>query len=465
MTQYTVWLVTPSYNLLALAFSLIALGGLLAGLYPPALERSPTALWPPNGGFTILGAAGVALTDVKGTAGMGVGALCLIAMVVMLGPRSALSAGASVGVGMAFGLILSGIVVGSPITSARTISRYSEMTAIGDIYPVTAVWELRFLAEVVIPWVALVALASLAIKLAWRLIRRVEGREIAMAVCSIGTAILLWGDRAQGGKAAFADRAGWWWLQSAGWTLLFLTSLAPRRTRVLALGPLIALGGLGTAIGSNNGLIRQCALTAAVFALGVASQAVIVASSTGWRPLTLLPAAVFMLTAGYASLRQVPEALADPYRLGVPVAANSTPVHLGDFGTVEVTPQLAVYVRGMQAIAPLVPSEARDCLVDLSGGTPLSAIALNSRSATNAWVMGGYPRSDAALAYLLTFATCIEGRVLLIEAPDGERSIERPPILENRPSRVLGSVRLDAYLTEVQVVSVLEPVRGSPRSP
>lgn len=460
LTHYTLWLVTPGYNLLALTFAMTAFGGTLAGLRTTTSGHGPAPLWPPNGGFLVLGFSAIMLAEVRATAGVGVGVVALTMLIVVGGSRSALSSASSVALGLAAGLIVTMIVVGSPITTLTAVSRYSHMTAIGRMYRPADVWEARFLRASVVPWLVRLMIVALVIAVVWRGITSLRVRTAVMTVSTITTAAVLWGDHARGGSGALASGAGWWWLRMTGWALLFLTALAPRASRTLAIGPLILLGALGTTIGSNNGVVHQTALTAGLFALAIVSQAVIVAFSCRWESARILPAVVFMLIAGLVSFGQLSASLADPYRLAGPISANDTDVSLGSLGTVQVTEAMARYLAELHMISPLVPDDARDCLVDLSGGTPLTAIALGSRSATNPWVLGGYPGSAAALDYLLTFAPCITGRVLVVDAPNGDRRIPLPDALRGRTSRVLGEARFQGYLQELQVVSVFASLDG-----
>jgi hypothetical protein len=458
LTYYALWIVTPSYNLLALAVALVAFGGLLSGLPVAKLRGRPVPWWRPVGGFVFMGAASVVLADVKGTSAIGVGLLCIIILAGVLGWRNVVGAAWSIAVGMIAGLMIDLIVVGSPVSSVTKIGRLIHSSSFDGTHSSTAIFDTEFLIQTVCPWLVWFALATAAILVAWRWIRPWYFRSGIMAVSACVAAYILWDDHARGGLVTLRSD-GWWWVRASSWTLLFLTAMAPRRTRLLIIGPLVALGGVAVAFGSNNGFVHQTALTAGLLALGVVAQATIVAFSVDGEAWRAIPALVFFITTSWASFGAVAAATSHPYRLEGPIEASTQPISIGEFGTVSVTPHLAEYIAGLRALAPLVPPDARDCLVDVSGGTPLSAIALGARNATMPWIAGGYSGSDRALAYMLTFAPCITGRVLLVDAPGGARRINLPAVLQGRASQILGSVHYFGYLDEVQVVSILEPAK------
>lgn len=456
LTHYALWIVTPNYNLLALAMALVVFGGLLSALPGAILRPQPVPWWPPIGGFVLAGAASVILADVKATSGVGVVLLCATILFCVVGPRRALGAAWSIAGGMIIGVLGDFVVVGSPITSVTKIRRVIHSASLDGAHSSSAVLDREFLTHTVLGWLGWFSAATFAIVVAWRWIRTPSFRAGIMAMSALAMAFVLWDEHARGGSSAL-EFNGWWLLRTSAWTLLFLTALAPSRTRVLCVGPLVALGAVVVAFGSNNGFIHQTALTAGLLAMAVVAQATIVAFSGNGALWRALPALVFFVSASWASFGAVAGATSDPYRLDSPIEANTQSILLGDFGPVDVTPHMAEYITGLQALAPLVPADARDCLVDLSGGTPVSAIALGARSATMEWLAGGYPGSDRALAYMLTFAPCIKGRVLLIDAPDGARRITLPTVLQGRDYRLLGTVHFDGYLDEVQIVAILGP--------
>lgn len=456
LTYYALWIVTPSYNLLVLAFALLVFGGLLSALPVAMLHNAPVPWWRPIGGFVLVGCALVGLADVKVTAGAGVATLCAVILVCVLGFRDALGATWSIAVGLLAGITIDLVVVGSPTTTAVELARYARMTSISKAYSASKVWETTFLVETALGWLVWFSAATVVIAVAWRWLGSPRVRSVIMAMSACAVGFMLWSERVRGGTAAVASN-GWWWVRMTAWTLLFITALAPRPSRALAIGPIIAVGGIASALGSNNGFIRQTVFTSGLFALAVVTQAMIVVYSADTAQLRALPALVFVVVAAWASFGEVSAALHAPYRLAAPIGANTEPISITHLGSVRVTPPMAAYIADLQALGSLVPLDARNCLVDLSGGTPVSAMALGARSAAVPWPFGGIATSTATLSYLLSFSTCIEGRVLLIESPDGGNRIDLPAVLRGRKSRVVGEVHFHGYVDELQIVSILEP--------
>lgn len=133
---------------------------------------------------------------------------------------------------------------------------------------------------------------------------------------------------------------------------------------------------------------------------------------------------------------------------------SDQPVYLGDLGTLSMPAGTSSYVSQLQSLAGRLSDDQRRCLVNLTGGTPIAALALDARPAGFPWLLGGYPGSAEAASYWLAGDECVDGRFALLEAPGGERSIQRPTSFAGREFRVVGEVRFDGYLVETQVLSV-----------
>lgn len=456
VTYYAIWLVTPSYNLLVLAFGLLAFGGAIAGI-AEVCAAEPGKWWRPVRGLVGLGVAGVLLTDVKITSGAATAVIVLLCLAGALNLSRLRASVWSLGLGVVIGAFVTVLVHGSLSTTITKFQRASQSVRLTDSHRPEVVWELIFLEGVVVPWLVKFAGAAIALAVAWHWIRTPAWRLAIVTCASVVVAVDMFADRPHGGAQLIDGLGGWWWLRAAAWTLLFTTALAQNRSRSLALGPLIALGGVALAFGSNHGLIRHTVLTSAVYALAVALQIILVVFRPSTRLALLTPPALMGSVLFATSLLQVPEATAMPYRLDGSVESGTTVVEIGDFGNLHVSEKLAKYIVGLQAISPYIPDAARACLVDLAGGTPLSAIVLRARSATVPWVPGGYPGSAASMEYLLQFAPCVDGEVLVIQAPGGTREIALPAVLEGRRSTELGRIAYDGNIKEIQIISVFAP--------
>ena len=298
----------------------------------------------------MLGAATVLLVDVKPTAGLAVATLCFITFVAVRGPRAIVISILPVSLGVAIGLAIHVLVVGSPITSVREGARFAEMVQVAGYYPAEQLWQTAFLRTSVVRWLGALAATSIAIAIAWRWIRSLTARVVLMAGATVTMIVVHWGDHPIGGEGYLGRGVGWWWLRVTGWTLVFVTALAPERRRTLAIGPLVALGALAFGIGSDNGLVRTSALAAALFAAGVLFQSVLVTSGERQEFVRALPAAVYLVCISFLSLSHVAEAMDDPYRLQTQVDDHRVPVALAGLGVVEVSPELRDYVVSMQTI-------------------------------------------------------------------------------------------------------------------
>lgn len=64
----------------------------------------------------------------------------------------------------------------------------------------------------------------------------------------------------------------------------------------------------------------------------------------------LLPIALFFVVGTLASNKALNDALLSPYRLNGDLRAETVPVNLGAFGTIDVHPETARYIRELQTI-------------------------------------------------------------------------------------------------------------------
>lgn len=455
-THYAAWIVTPGYNLLTFSLGMVVFSGLLSA-FAAATGELVAQWWRPISGYVIVGVSGAFLADIKITAAFATGLLCLIGIALVRGLREPVRTAWSLGVGIVVGVGCTIVLDGSPITTLKKYSRGSQAITLAHTHIAKAVLETDFVHHAVLPWLGWFVVAAAVIAVGWHWIRRAHVRVALMTVGACMVGAQMWSQRPTGGVQVLASTGGWWWFRATAWALLLVTALASTRSRSLAIGPIIALGAWGLTIGSNTGFIREGVLTTGLFSLAIVTQAVIVAFRLAVEPARALPAAIMSVVLAATSFALVPEALASPYRLDGPMGTNTSLVHLASFGDIDVTPFLAQYITDLQAIAPFIPVDARDCLVDLAGGTPLSALALGVQSATLPWEPGGYPGSAKSLAYLLEFAPCIDGPVLLIDAPLGTRRIALPDVLAGRTSHLIGTVNYNGYLNEDQTVSVLDP--------
>jgi hypothetical protein len=463
-TFYTLWLPTPGYNLVALGLALLvaALTAALAVAPEPRRELEERRVrFPADCALGFVLAVGLV---VKAPSFAILAILSAVALIGVRGPRWLLRRLWRLLSGFAGAALLFVLLTGSPPGIVRRFSRGLRANGLLGGQNNESLWEVTSMRQVYGPWFLRFVLGALLVGLAWRLIRRDQVRLSITIIGSLFTALLFVRSLPGGGTAAFTGNAGWWWIRFSAMTFLWITATARAPTRKIVLGPLLALMALGVAAGSGNGLIHQVVLNSGVLGVGVIVHALIVVSShedesghaspnAGTRRAAgLLPVALFFVVGSLASSSALRGALVSPYRLNGDLQAESVAVNLGGFGTVKVHPETARYIHQLQAIAPRVPVSARDCLVDLAGGTPLSAIALGARPAATPWILGGHPGSNAFADYLLAGTPCLSGPYLLIEAPSGTRSIDLPGWLRTTGATFLGRVRYSGYTIEDQLI-------------
>jgi hypothetical protein len=466
LTHYVLWITTPGYNLVVLVVALLV-AGMTAWLGLTPASHSPTDTdrrWR----LSIQAALGFALSIgivVKAPAFGIIGVLSGVALVVTRGPMWFLSNLWRVAVGFVSGLLFFVVITGSPTDIVRRFSRGLHASAILGSHGSESLWETTAMREVYGPWFLKYLVGALLIGVVWRLIRSDEIRLLITIIGSVLTAFVFGLGLPAGGPAAFGGNAGWWWIRLSAMTLLWSTANARRASRMLALGPLLSLMAVGAAAGSGNGVVHEVVLTAGVFGVGALVHGRVVVSSRQARnenaeqlevgkrsAAILLPIALFFAVGSLASNHELQGALAGPYRLNGGLSEEDESVDLGAFGKINVHPETARYVHELQAIAKRVPADARDCLVDLSGGTPLSAIALGVEPAASPWILGGYAGSNEFASYVLTGSPCLSGPYVLIETSDEIRKIARPAWLDTSGAVLLGRVQYSGYIREEQLV-------------
>lgn len=464
LVYYGTWLPTPSYNLLNLVLLLLVAACLITGAQALARGRVPLTLragagiirlWP----FAALGALLTIGATVKLTSHLAAAAVGGACLTVVAGRRIVVVVGAALA-GAGIGLVVHwGLFAGSPVADVRRMVRSGQAWGRLGSHPADRVWQPDFLAGTVAPWLGAVALAVVVLAVGRRFVPSPAVRTGVFLALAAVAFVVMGKARPHGGPLWVSNDTGWWWLRTATLALVGTTALAPRRDRLLAVGPAVALLALAATAGTSNGLVRQLGVSAGLLGLGVLVQAALVGAMTErWprRALATAPAALFFVLAAVTSIGVARDARADPYRLVGPLTTSTERVELGPFGAVRVAPGTAAYVEGLQALAGELTETQRRCLVDLTGGTPLASLALGARPAGATWLLGGYRGSAAAADYWLSLDDCTRGPIALLEAPDGRRSIPRPAWLADRELRPVGRVEFHGYLDETQVLFVAD---------
>ena len=464
LTHYMLWITTPGYNLVVLLVALLVAGMTVS------LAMTPVSHPPPESGGRLMFPTELALgfalsvgSVVKPPAFFLIAILSGVALVITRGSKWLARQLWRFAVGFGAGLVLFFVLTGSPWEVARRMTRGVHANGLLGSHTTESLWEITAMRHVYGPWFLRYALGAAALALLWRVIRREITRQVLTSLGSALTAAVFIRTLPGGGAASFGT-TGWWWIRFVAMTMLWSTANARVASRKLALGPLIALMAVGAAAGSGNGVIREVALTVGILGVGLLVHGLVLMSlcedmsenGESRHPVrqaaVLLPIAMFFFVGAFASNRELAGAIRSPYRLNDTLHSESEAIDLGPFGMIKVHPETARYVRELHAIGAHVPGDARDCLVDLAGGTPLAAIALGARPAEVPWILGGYPGSTNFADYVLRDSPCLSGPYLLVEAPLGARAVGRPTWLDMQGATLLGRVQYRGFLTEEQLV-------------
>ena len=453
LTYYAQWLVTPSYNLLALLFAMLA-----ATLTAAAAGRLDDDIDHDISRFVLaLGAVVAWGVMIKPSAFVAVGSICATTLVFVGGMSRARRLAIDLAGGATIGLAIHWLIsLQWPHRDLERLSRGAEAFRRLGSHPSDRVFETDFLRETVLWWFLALAGAGVVLAISWRWIREARIRQLIAAIGALVMMVAMLRSQAEGGSSLLASGSGWWWLRLSALALFWTTVAVPAPRRVYVLGPAIALLAPAAALGSNNGIVRQTALVVGPLTLAVLVQASLVARHRQESDLALIlvPASVFVLVGSIHSFGLIDDATDDPYRLGAPLDAEFVEVTLGSLGPVQAPPATAAYLRELGSLATEVEPEALGCFVDLTGSTPLAAVALGADPAGLKWMSGGYPGSAESAAYVIERADCLDGPVAMLEAPGGVRSIPRPDALADREFVEVGRLDFDGYVQEQQVLSV-----------
>ena len=124
---------------------------------------------------------------------------------------------------------------------------------------------------------------------------------------------------------------------------------------------------------------------------------------TSWHQLAPLSIASLVMT-----IIIVEHGMAHPYRERGPLIANTVPVQVGEGGTLLVSPGSAAYVDTLQRLARGAGFQKGTPVIDLTGHYPGSLFALAAKPLGAAWLLGGYPGSNALAIASLDLASCQE---------------------------------------------------------
>ena len=114
-----------------------------------------------------------------------------------------------------------------------------------------------------------------------------------------------------------------------------------------------------------------------------------------------------------------------PYRQADPIRANRVATQVGPDGArLKLTADFAAYVDDAREVAAGSGFKQGTPLIDLTGMSPTLVYALGGRTIGEAWMLGGYTGSEKAATTALGYVHCADlARAWVLTEPDGARPI------------------------------------------
>lgn len=173
--------------------------------------------------------------------------------------------------------------------------------------------------------------------------------------------------------------------------------------------------------GSNNGLLRQMSFASMFLFISLILSCSIMDKLT--RANVSLPiCSMFICLFTYLVMSS---AINQPYRTNGSLYLQTEEISfLGARGKLRVEPATAEYVADLRSLAASTGWKKRDTLIDLTGGSPGALVALGAKFLGSPAVLGAYPGSDE-LGYQV-WANVDQSSLLqawILLAPDGVRTL------------------------------------------
>ena len=145
-------------------------------------------------------------------------------------------------------------------------------------------------------------------------------------------------------------------------------------------------------------------------------------------------------------------AAASPYRQGQSLWENTTEIEIGRSGAaLSLSSRLGEYLTRARSLTDKAQFEAGTPMIDLSGRSPGLLYAIGARSVGLAWMMGGYPGSNALAMHVLSKTPCSDlARAWLVTEPSSPGKIS---------SEVLNQFGAGENV-DYEIVGEIEPPNG-----
>lgn len=435
--QYILWIPTPNYNHLNLTLMLFFVALFIWQCSSSFAGRTDPLGWLRH---SLVGLLIVMIFATRATAAVGA-ALVFVVTTAFLGNSTPIRhfirhiAG-----GVALGLVVHSLVTTSwPWATIRRWSTALELSALRRDHPASKLWETDFLKSDVLPWLWIPMCLVVGTVILRRTVRNAGWRLAVLWVACAGLVAVMWPHRPGGGLLITVDGASWWWWRLFIYAFILSALVVDRRDKYLLIGPAVALLAVVSSAGSANGIFRQIVFTSAIALSGLLLHLVMMISRDLTTSVRTVPHLLLLAMAVSVSGAGLGEALDLPYRTGPyradapslqqmvdPLGDSTTPVDYGPFGTINVHPDSAKFVKWVAEVGSNLPNGIT-CVVNLEGGTPIIAPLLGIPPAASLWEIGAYPGSDAGAAQALENAPCWRsGPFVLIDSMDGDRRIAVP---------------------------------------
>ncbi len=433
------WLVTPNYNSLDLQGLLISAVALVLVGAPRPPEASRLRV---SAAFALLGIGGWIVFLAKPPSAA---LLVIVALAYLLSVRRLTLGGALLAAGISTGLLLlTAFAVDGSV--AGFIVRLSDSAALSAAmdpsYTATRMLRIdRLILPAAEKWFILgtAALSAVAIVSSAEQNSR-KAHVVSLALLAVGLA------------AAFLSLAGFRWLLPPAWSSRYAIQIfAVPLGAGIALLWLLARRQLSSPVAGQVQLAVMFFTLPYVFAFGTNGNYWPLAAEAGvfwvagalvlmravypaWgAPRTVL---ALVLPPFAIAVAVLAAGMAYPYRQTQPVRQNDQVVEVGARGArLILSSDFAAYIRRLQVIARENGFRSGDPLIDLTGHYPGAPFVLGAIPVGQAWMIGGYPGSEALAAAALRRVSCatLAASWLLVE-PSGPRAISQA-VVEDRDMR------------------------------
>jgi len=175
------------------------------------------------------------------------------------------------------------------------------------------------------------------------------------------------------------------------------------------------------AFGSANGIVKQMSFAYVFLAAG----AIYIAFWIDQHVDRKIFGSMILFLVSVSVLIVLMLAFKNPYRLPGTISEQVVKSSfLTDSGSLMVDSSTAVYISGLKRIAQEAGWEPGTPLIDLTGGSPGATVILDGRIVGLPWLIGGYKGSNEFVKTLLKIvAESVQKKAWVLTAPEGKRSL------------------------------------------